>query len=475
MTVWTLFLRLAVVFFALFAAFPAFATDPDIENLENKPLPEIKDPDVQKVKLKNGMSIYYLRDPELPVIRIKAYFEFGELNEPRDERGLVPFFMSAWRAGGYGEILPEQVDEVIEFHAAKMSANAGDELSSFELKTLQKHADKMLSNFFGIMRFPAFDKNRVEIIRKAFLNEIRQRNEEPFAIATREFAQSLYGHESPHAWMSTPETVKAISRERLLKFHADHVDPGKIWLAATSPLPLDEFKSLIEKYTGDWKQKAKPLKKPDPVEKKWEPTLEFIHKPGNQSAIVVGHFGEKRFNPDRFKILLANQILGGATFGSRLGDRIRTELGLAYGVNSYFDFETDYGIFQVATRTKSESTVETVREILKILKDSIKKQAITQTELNLARERLLNQLVFEYDSSFNLVNLELKYDYFGYPPDYLSLFPKKIRSVTLDELHEALPRYVFPDRLKILIVGDKTAIGNLGDLGAIKEILLDEE
>lgn len=452
-----------------------FAADPKVAELESRVLPEIQEPKVAKVVLKNGAHLYYMQDPELPVIKIKSYFEFGKLSETPERRGITEFFISAWRSGGYGTVKPGDVDETLELYAAKMGAEAGDELCSLELTTLKKHADKLLPLYFGIMREPAFDEGRVDVIRKAILNGIKQRNEDPFPVAVREFAQSLYGQNSPYAWLSTPDTINAITQNDLKKFHAEHVAPEHLWMAATSPLPVSEFRTMLEKQFGDWRHEVKKTEKPAPLKKEWQATLEFVEKSSNQSAIVVGHFGEKRFNPDRFKILLANQVLGGATFGSRLGDRIRTELGLAYGVNSYFDFESDYGIFQIATRTKSESTVQAVQEIKTILAGMIKEHPVTEEELHLAKERVLNELVFEYDSPYNLVNLELKYDYFGYPKNYLSLFPKKIKEVTLAELRETMPRYFFPDRLKILIVGEKAKISGIESLGDIRMVPLDEE
>lgn len=453
----------------------ALAVDLVVADLENRELPDMQDPGVQKTVLPNGIHLFYLRDNELPVIKIKSYFDFGTLHEQKSERGLSEFFMSALRSGGYEGVAAEKVDEELEYHAAKIGSDTGTELSALELVTLKKHADKMLGIYFGLLQCPSFDTERLEIIRKAVLNGILRRNEEPMPIAMREFEQSLYGRESPYAWLSTPETINAISRESLKKFHADHVAPNRLWMAATSPLSFVEFQDLIKKYVGDWNSKATAPKHPEALEKKWEPSLEFIQKPGNQSAIVVGHFGEKRFNPDRFKLLLANHMLGGATFGSKLGDRIRTELGLAYGVNSYFPFDSDYGAFQIITRTKSESTVQTVQEIKNIFSDMVKQKSLTEEELKMAKESILNQLFFEYDSPYNLVNVELKYDYFGYPPKYLTIFPKKLRAVTLEEINEVLPKYFFPDKLKILVVGDRTAISDLGKLGAFVEVPLDEE
>ena len=467
--------KVVFFFFCFLLSTVLHAEDPMVGQLEKTPFPEMRDPGVLKTTLPSGIKLYYLKDAELPVIKIKSSFEFGSVSEQKNERGLVDFFMSALRNGGTTTLKPSEVDQIIEHHAAKISGSAGAELSSLQMSTLQKHADPMLKLYFDLIRHPGFDAGRVEVIRKAMLSDIERRNEEPMQIASREFEQSLYGKDSPYAWLFTPETIQTLTIDDLRRFQEQQLTPDHLWIAATSPLEFADFQKLLQKFVGDWQARGVTRVGPKPLEKTWQQSLEFIHKPGNQSAIVVGHFGDKRFNPDRYAIVLADQVLGGETFGSRLGDRIRTELGLTYGVSSAFSFDTDYGSFEIATRTKSESTAQTVKEILTILRDMQGNRPITEAELHLAKERILNQIIFEYDSPFNLVSTELYYDYFGYPPHYLSLFPKKIREVSLAETNAALTKYFFPDRLKILIVGDRDKIPDLKDLGAVTEIPLDNE
>lgn len=452
------------------------AFDPVVEDLSSKKLPPVIIPKIDKIELKNGAKIYYLQDNELPVFKMKIYFDgLGAVYEQKGTRGLTGVFMSAWRSGGTTTLKPEVLDEKLEFVAANISTDPNGELSSIKMNCLQKDAKQVLDIFFDVVRHPGFDAERVGIIIKNSLNRIKQRNEEGIDIAVREFMQSLYGKDSPHAWKATPETISAITEDSLKQFYASHVAPNRMLIAASSPLGFDEFLKVIEPYFEGWDKKLPAKDQIRDIDKEWDASREFIQKEGNQSALVMGHFGEKRFNEDKFRIILANEILGGTTFGSRLGDRIRTDLGLAYSIGSNFGFDTVYASFSIVTQTKSESTVDTVNEITKIFSNMIQKNDITETELKQARERIINRLIFEYDIPFNIVTMELSYNYHGYPPNYLAVFQKEIEKVTLSGIREILPKYFFSDKLKVLIVGDKTKIKNLDTLQGLVEIPLDNE
>lgn len=453
---------------------PVVALDPVVEELSHKPLPEIPEPQLEVKTLPSAAKIYYLQNQELPILHVSVFFKNGEIHDTKGQRGLTSFFMAALRAGGTTKMTAREVDEQLEFLAAGIAAKSEGELSSMKMSCLTKDAGAVMDILFDLIRTPAFENERIEIIRKSALNAIKRRNEEPMAIAQREFKQSLYGKDSPHAWHSTPETLNKITPETLKKFHQGNISPDRMIVAASSPLSFREFLALFEARTAGWDKKLPGLTYPTRLEKKWQPSAELIQKAGSQSSVVVGHFGDKRFNPDKFKLILANEILGGSTFGAKLGNRIRTDLGLAYSIGSGFDFGSDYGAFRVSVQTKSESTVRTIEEIQKILTDMVVNQNLTEAEIKFARDKLLTGLVFEYEQPMDIVEMTLRFDFFGYPPNYLSIYQREIKSVTLTQVRAVLQDYFFPDRLKIMVVGDKDKIKDSAKLG-LKEIPLDDE
>lgn len=449
---------------------------PTISDLESPPPPELKEPKILVHTFDNGLKLYFLENRELPTFEMGALIHVGTIFDPADKPGLVTLMMEGVQTGGSATRTGDEIDRTLEQVAARLSASAEREYSTFKIRSLTKDADLSLDIFFDLLKNPAFEPSKIEIARSQMLDEIRRRNEKPMSVANREFGQRLYGETSVWARQYREKTVKAITREDLQKFYTQAVTPDRIWLAASGDISLDDLIAKIEKRTSDWTNKGKgELPKPAPVKKEWEASVNLISLPVNQSAIALGHFGDKRFNPDKYAVLVADQLLGGSTFGSRLGDRIRTELGLAYSVYSDFGFSTDYGSFRMLTATKTASTVQVVQEAKKILENLVGGTDVTEEEVKNAKKVILNQLIFQYEDPFEIVSRRVQFDYFGYPPDYLALYQKEIRKVTIDQVKDALKRYYFPDRLIVMIVGDSAQMGDLSPLGPIEKLPLDND
>lgn len=459
----------------LFVSTLAFATDPLVEKLQNQELPRIKEPDIKIVSMSQGVRLYYLQNTELPIVQIKSYFEVGSLDDTYEDRGFLGLFVANWREGGSKKLAPDELDEKLEFLSASMLSQLGPELTSLSLTSLAKDFDELLPLYFDVMQNPRFDQKRFDVSLNKSLSSLSRRNENPYAIVSREFQQSLYGEKSPYAWNSNKDTLSKVTVQKFKDFHKSHIGPKRMRIAASSPLPLKEFIAKIEPYIIQWKVKNQVPPEPKPLKKEWEPSVELIDRELNQSAIILGHFGIKRTNPDKFALILANDILGGSTFGSRLGDRLRTDLGYTYGIRSGMGIGRDYGAFKIAIQTKTETTIPAIQEIKKILQAMIHEKPVTQAELDYAKERILNQLIFELDSPFQIVSRRLDYDYKGYPPKYLEIFQEKIEAVTLDQVNGVLQKYFFPDRLKIMIVGNKSEITDINKLGSVKMRPLDWE
>ncbi|MDX1386319.1 MAG: insulinase family protein, partial [bacterium] len=206
------------------------------------------------------------------------------------------------------------------------------------------------------------------------------------------------------------------------------------------------------------------------VKKTFESGVYLAPKNIDQTTLLVGHFGEKRFNPDKYALLLLNDIMGGNVMSSRLGRRIRSTLGLSYGIYSRFGLSTDYGVFYVFAQTKGPATQQVLSEIRRILKEISTGETLTEAELEEHKKSVVNSLFAEYEPKFNFVKDEARFEYFGYPPNYLEYFRKKIQKVSLAQLRRVAKKYLRPDALKVLVVGDE---GKIGQLQGVQKLSLE--
>jgi zinc protease len=217
----------------------------------------------------------------------------------------------------------------------------------------------------------------------------------------------------------------------------------------------------IQKATQGWPKASEPLPTVPKMEQSWEEGTYFIQKNFDQATIVMGHYGERRFNPDKFALILLNDILGGDVLGSRLGRQIRSSLGLAYGVYSNFGLQTDYGIFYIFAQTKAASTQQVLKEIRAILTEVAEAKTLTQDELEEHKQSVVNSLYAQYEPRSRFVMEEARFEYLGYPPNYLKIFREKIQKVTLKDLQRVAKKYLRPGSLKVLVVGDVKKTGEI--------------
>jgi zinc protease len=175
-----------------------------------------------------------------------------------------------------------------------------------------------------------------------------------------------------------------------------------------------------------------------------------------QSSIQIGHLGGKVSDLDYPTLSVMNEILSG--FGGRLFNEVRSRQGLAYSVYAAWSPQFDFpGIFVAGGDTKSESTVPFIKGVLKEL-DRIRTQPVAADELKRAKDSVENSFIFNFDSPDKVLNRLLKYEYFGYPKDYLFQYQKAVATTTVQDVQRAAQKNIQPDRLVTMVVGNADAI-----------------
>jgi zinc protease len=177
----------------------------------------------------------------------------------------------------------------------------------------------------------------------------------------------------------------------------------------------------------------------------------------NQSNVAIVGMGVDRHNPDVPTIAVMNEILGGG-FASRLFQKVRTELGLAYAVDGGISFAYDHpGPFNAGVLTKSASTVDATKATLAEIA-GLNTRPFTEEELARAKDNILNSFLFRYDTRDKVLAERERLEFYGYPADYLETYKAALEKVSLADLQAAAKKYIHPDKLAILVVGNKTEI-----------------
>lgn len=436
---------------------------------------EFAPPEPERVVLENGMVVYLLEDHELPLISLSATIRTGGWLEPADKIGLAGLTGSVMRTGGGGELTAEQVDEELEQLAGDVGISIGRQAGSASLDILSKDLRRGLQIFAGLLRQPAFEPARVELAKLQAIEGIRRRQDNPGLIVGREFVKQLYGPEHPTARESTIESIARITRDDLAAFHRRTVHPNGIILGVTGDFDKAVMLSLLRATFGDWKKGDVPeLKIADaPEAPAGRSTVRFVNKETSQTHLRVGHLTLKEDDPDYVALAIANDILGGSSFRSRLFNDVRTKRGLAYSVGSRLNTGMhDQGVWLMRAETKLPSTQEVISRFVANL-ERMRTELVTDEELAEAKEAYVNSFVFSFTSPSAIVNRFIELEYDGLPKDFLQQLRARVVALTKEDILAAAKKHLHPDRLTIVAVGPGEALPKLlSGFGDVKEITL---
>lgn len=204
--------------------------------------------------------------------------------------------------------------------------------------------------------------------------------------------------------------------------------------------------------------------------------MRFVSKDTSQTHLRVGHLTIRENDPDYVPLAIANDILGGSSFRSRLFNDIRTKRGLAYSVGSRLNTGVhDQGVWLMRAETKLPSTQEVISRFVANL-ERIRTESVTDQELAEAKEAYVNSFVFSFTNPAAIVNRFVELEYDGLPKDFLQQLRARVVALTKEDLLAAAKKHFHPDRLTIVAVGPGEALAKLlSGFGEVKEIKLAPE
>ncbi|MCR5662335.1 MAG: insulinase family protein [bacterium] len=407
--------------------------------------------------LSNGIVVYMYRENTLPIVNMWIQVKGGYLRSPKSK--MSDFASSLMRRGGTRSHSSDEMDKLLEVNAISIQSQCAAEDDSLKIMCLPDKLPLALSLSAEMIEEPAFDEKQFSIIRDASLEKLRRRNDDPGNIAGREYAHLIYGDDRL-GHITTNEDVLGVTSEDIKKWHELVWTPDRAFIAAAGDFDEEELVGLLEKTFSSWKANGTSLPELCGLGQLANPGIYFADKDINQSTVKIGGRGLKRGDPDSAAGEVMNYILGGGSFSSRLVDKVRTQEGLAYSINSRLEqFSPRMGLSAVTFQTKAASTREAADYALAEI-DRIKKEPVSAKELAAAKEALLNSMIFLFENPFdavcNIMVLEPK----QMPLDYFERRMNEIRSVTDEDVMRAARRFLHEDDAIIVVVGNKSSFSD---------------
>jgi len=438
--------------------------------LKFPPLPLFQPQQPTRIQLANGMVIFLQPDHELPLISATARIRGGGISQPPAKTGLVALYGEVWRTGGTKIKTGDQMDDFLEARAAKIETGDGSDSTTISLNCLKADFDAVFDMYLDLLRNPEFRDDKLELAKQQMYTGIARRNDEVGSIVGRESAILAFGKDNPLARKAEFTTVFAIKREDLVNWHKQYVFPNNIIFGISGDFDPKAMEAKLRQTFESW-AKGPEAKTPDIKFTSAKPGYYFVQKTDiNQSTIAMVDLGIRRDNPDYFAVSVMNEIFGGG-FSSRLFNNVRAAKGLAYSVGGGVGTSFSHpGMTDISMQTKSSTTVAGIQALYEEI-DNLHGKEPDATELQRAKDQILNSFIFRFDTPEKVLAEKMAYEFYHYPLDFLERYRSEIEKVTAQQVTQVARKYLQKDNLAVLVVGnDREFDKPLSSLGSVTKV-----
>jgi zinc protease len=429
-------------------------------------------PAMQKTTLPNGLTIVLAERHSAPVINFSLLVNGGYSSDSPNAPGTCSFAQRMLEEG-----TPTRdslrTGEELESLGAQFFASANLDYSSVTLNTLTVNMDKALEIYADLILHPAFPEKEFDRLQKDRLAAIQSEKVSPNAMAQRVLPTLLYGKGHPYdesfVGTGTTASVGKMTREDLAHFHDTWYKPNNATLLIVGDTTLAEVTPKLEKLFGSWKPGSVPTIRVPNVPEPAKDMVYLMDRPGSgQSLIVAAQLAPPFNSPDQIPLQLVNDVFGG-NFSSRINMNLREDKHWSYGVGSILLPARGERPFVSLSPVQTDKTKESMAELVAEYKDIVGSKPITDLELKDQQSNATLALPGSFETVQQLSGAYGNILQYNLPGNYYDTFTEKVLAVTPAEANETARKYIQPQHLIWLVVGDMSKVE-----GGIRELQIGE-
>lgn len=421
------------------------------------PPPQVKLPPIISRTLPNGLELLIVEHHELPVAAFNLVVGSGSTFDPIGRPGIAGLTAEMLREGTTSRS-SLAISDQIAFLGIRLGTSSSWDASSVTLSTPTAKLDSALALFADVALNPSFPSEEFERIRRTRLTSLLQMRDRAPEIANAAYAALIFGAEHPYGQqpVGTEASVSAMTTSDLRGFYSTHFRPNNATLIIVGDVNPADIERRVGRLFGAWAPAPVPtiaLNDPPAIR---ATTIYLIDKPGAaQSSFRLGGPGVPRSTRDYFALQVLNTILGGS-FTSRLNQNLRETRGYTYGASSGFDYRKFTGPFTSRAEIVAGKTDSALVEFMKELRAI--HDTVPQTELVKAKRYLQLRLPAAFETPEGIAGQLVPLVVYNLPLDFFEGFVAQIETITQADVQRVADQYITPDRMTIVIVGDRKSI-----------------
>lgn len=425
------------------------------------PNPTLKVPNFWRKDLANGAKVIGTLNDEVPTVTLSITIPGGHLASAKDlsKAGLASFFadMMAEDTKNY---TAEEIAVELQRLGSSMNISSSFDGVTFTISTLKKNLNRTLELLQERMFNPKFTQQAYDRIQMQAAQYFKQQKGNPSAIANQVFARLNYGpnHILGISEDGTAETVKNITLQDIEDYYKNYMTSVDAKVVVVGDISQAEILPKL-KFLDKLPRKKIVLPEVDstPTVDKTKVYVVDIPK-GAQTQFRVGYTTGLKYDPvgEYYKATLMNYPLGG-NFNSRLNLNLREDKGWTYGARSYVTGDKYTGEFEFSAGIKADATDSALVEVMGEIKSYLQ-EGPSDEELAFMKNAIGQSDALRYETGTQKLIFVRRILEYNLPANYMDQQNKMLQSITKEEMLQMAQKYINPDKMNILLVGDKANI-----------------
>jgi zinc protease len=446
--------------------FPQFKNEPTDTTIRKKmpemaASPEAKFPKLERATLSNGLKVILAERNTVPTVNLNLMVDAGFASDLGTNAGTASLAMDVIDEGTKTRNAL-QISEELALLGATLGSGSNLDMSTVSMSALKSNLDASLAIYADVILNPSFPEEDFRRLQKQRIAGIQREKVTPVQMALRVMPKIIYGEDhaygNPLTGSGTEQSIMAIKRDDLAKFHKTWIKPNNATLIVVGATTMTEIKPKLEKLFKDWKSGDVPKKNIAKVEQQKKPAVYLIDKPGaGQSIVISGHVTLPQANPDEIAIETMNNVLGGM-FTARVNMNLREDKHWSYGAQTVFFGAKGQRPFLALAPVQTDKTKESMQEVVKELKQIISEKPVTKEEFEKVQKNAVLELSGSWETNGAIMGSIGNIVRYGYADDYYQTYSKKINGLEYEDVRDAAQKALFPDNLVWIIVGDKEKV-----------------
>jgi predicted Zn-dependent peptidase len=406
-------------------------------------------------KLDNGLTIIGIPLKDSKTTTVLTLVGVGSRYESDTEQGLSHFLEHMMFKGTQKRPNAKIIAQELDGLGASYNAFTSYEYTGYWVKVRNQKKYIALDVIADIFQNSLLKESDIQVERGAIIEELNMYLDMPTRQIHSDFQTLLYGKDTPlgRSIIGTKESINSFNRKNFVDYFSHKYVTSNTYIIVAGEID-NNMLDKVELSFNNARQSESPIRENIQITQN-TPRINIRNKKTDQTHLMLGFHIPSIHTQDRYIASIASTILGGY-MSSRLFTEIREKRGLSYYIRADSHHFDDTGVFNINTGVQNTKVIDTVKLILKELKD-MKSYPVSDKELNIAKEHIQGQTVMGFESSDEIAAIIGMNELLLHQPFDLDYEMEQYKAVTKQQILDFMQKYTLAEHLNLALIGNISA------------------